>query len=203
VNISPDNRFLVVADLGLDQLRVYRFDPGTGSLTPNDPPFLKIAPGSGPRHLVFSSDGRLSWVLNEMAATITALSYDQGSGRFTERQTVSALPGDFTGVRSAAEIVIHPSGRFLYTSNRGHDSIATFNVDSSTGFLEPVAWVQTRGKTPRNFAIDPDGSYLLVANQDSGTLGVFRIDPKNGALIPTGDPVETPVPVSLVFVEQH
>jgi len=199
VNPSPDNRFLVVTDLGLDQILVYRFDVKTGALTPNAPPFTKSTPGSGPRHLTWSSDGKFAWVLNEMAATVTALAYDKALGVFSDLQTISALPNDFAGSKSGAEVAVHPNGRFLYTSNRGHDSIAIFDVDARKGLLTPSTWASTRGKTPRHFASDPTGAYLIAANQDSNGLAVFRTDPKTGGLADTGNISEAPAPVSIVF----
>ena len=200
VNISRDNRFLIVTDLGLDEVLVYRFHAMEGSLTPHDPPFIKMAPGSGPRHFTFSPDGKSAWVLNEMNATVTSLSYDETLGRFTNRQTVSTVPGDFSGTRSGAEILVHPSGKFLYTSNRGHDSIAVFNLGTAGVSFGSATWVPTRGKTPRSFAMDPNGSFVVTANQDSDNLTVFRVDAKSGGLSAAGDPVEAPVPVSVVFV---
>lgn len=199
VNISPDNRFLVVTDLGLDQVLVYRFDAIAGSLAPNTPPFVKMEPGAGPRHLTFSPDGRFGWVLNEITATVTSMSYDKTSGAFAVKQSISALPPDFSGARSGAEILIHPNGRFLYTSIRGHDTIASFSVDSQSGLVTPAAWIPTRGKTPRNFAIEPDGNYLLAANQDSNSIAVYRLDTETGGLSPVGEVLGTPVPVSIVF----
>jgi 6-phosphogluconolactonase len=199
VNISPDNRFLIVNDLGLDQTLVYRLDAKKGALTPHTPSFWKAAPGSGPRHLTFSADGKFAWVLGEMSGTVTALSYNKTTGTFAEVQTLSTLPSDFTGPKSGAEIEVHPNGRFLYTSNRGHDSIAIFDVDPKKGVLKPNAWVPTRGKTPRHFAIDPSGGFLLAANQDSNSVAVFRIDPTSGGLTPAGEIADTPVPVSIVF----
>lgn len=201
VNISPDNRFLIVADLGLDEMLVYRFNAESGSLTPNDPPFVKIAAGSGPRHLAFSADGAVAYVANEMKASITAMTYDKVRGTLTEFQTISMLPADFTGTKSAAEIAMHPNGKFLYASNRGHDSIAMFHVDAVKGSLTAGSRTLSGGKSPRNFAIDPTGKFLLAANQDSNNVVVFRIDPKNGALSPTGDVLEVGSPVSIVFAD--
>jgi 6-phosphogluconolactonase len=203
VNISPDNRFLIATDLGLDQTLVYRFDSKNGTFTPNTPPFWKSAPGSGPRHFTFNEDGRFAWILGELDATVTTLSYNKAAGTLTELQTLSALPNDYTGPKSAAEIAVHPNGRFLYTSNRGQDTIAAFSVDSQKGLLKSETWVPTRGKTPRHFAIDPKGAYLLAANQDSNTVAVFTIDQKTGGLAPAGELVDTPVPVSIVFVPSH
>jgi len=199
VNISPDNRFLAVTDLGLDEVLIYRFDAKAGSLTPHDPPAIKTTPGSGPRHLAFGPDGRFAWVVNEMSATVTALSYDRTLGKFTPAQDVSALPRDFGGTKSGAEILVHPNGKFLYTSNRGHDSIAIFKPEG--GVLSTSAtWVPSRGKTPRSFAIDPEGAFVVAANQGSNNLAVFRVDTKTGGLSPAGDVVEAPLPVSVVFV---
>jgi 6-phosphogluconolactonase len=140
-------------------------------------------------------------VLNEIAATITAFRYDAKSGTLSELQTLSTLPADFTGEGSGAEIAIHPSGKFLYTSNRGHDSIAIFRVDPSQGTLTAAGHISTQGKAPRNFAIGPTGAFLLAANQDSGNIVEFRIDPKTGALAATGATSQVPFPVSIVFAE--
>ena len=199
VNISPDNRFLAVTDLGLDEVLIYRFDAKAGSLTPHDPPAIKTTPGSGPRHLAFGPDGRFAWVVNEMSATVTALSYDKTLGKFTLVQDVPALPRDFGGTKSGAEILVHPNGKFLYTSNRGHDSIAIFKLEGEV-LSTSATWVPSRGKTPRSFAIDPEGAFVVAANQGSNNLAVFRVDTKTGGLSPAGDVVEAPLPVSVVFV---
>jgi 6-phosphogluconolactonase len=199
-NLSPDNRFVLVPDLGLDQILVYRFDQADGALTANDPPFVKIAGGAGPRHLAFHPNGRFAYVIDELAATVTALTYDSGRGSLQEFQTISTLPADFTGGKSAAEIAVHPNGKFLYASNRGHDSIAAFAIDPAKGALTAVDRPLTQGKNPRNFAIDPTGAYLFAANQDSDNIVVFRIDPKTGKLAPTGDVLEAGSPVCVIFV---
>jgi 6-phosphogluconolactonase len=199
VVVSADNRFVLVADLGTDRIVVYEFDAAKGTLTAGTPAFVKSAPGAGPRHLTFSSDGRYVYVLNEIAVSVTVFSFE--NGRLSELQTLSTLPADFAGSKSGAEIVVHPNGKFLYASNRGHDSIALFQIDSSKGTLTSAGYVSTLGKTPRNFAIDPTGAYLLAANQDSGTIVVFRIDPRTGSLTPSGNVVQIPAPVSLVFTE--
>jgi len=200
VVVSADNRFVMVPDLGLDQVVVYRFDPVKGSLTPNTPPFAKVAPGSGPRHLAFRSDGRYAYVLNEMLATVTGFQYDSKTGSLKEVQTLKTLPAGFTGTNSSAEIAVHANGKFLYASNRGHDSIAIFHIDPLKGTLTPAGDVPTQGKTPRNFRIDPSGRYLIAANQDSNNVVVFAIDPKTGGLTPTGTNLTVPSPVSIVFV---
>ncbi len=199
VNVSPDNKFLLVADLGLDEILTYRIDTAKGTLTPGDPPYTKIAGGSGPRHFAFDPKGKFAYVCDEMVSKVTAFTYDAAKGSLTEIETVSMVPKDFTGNNSAAEIFVHPNGRFLYASNRGHDSIVVFAIDEKKGTLTPVDWTSTQGKTPRNFAIDPTGRYLFAANQDSGNIAVFRIDAKTGKLTPTGDNLQVPFPVCVVF----
>jgi 6-phosphogluconolactonase len=199
---SPDNRFALAADLGLDEVVVYRFDPARGSLTPNNPPFGKTPPGSGPRHFAFHPNGRFVYVINEIKCTLSTFSYDAAHGTLKELQTVSTLPDGYkvTGDDSTAEVRVHPSGKFVYGSNRGHDSIAVFAVDSAKGTVTPVERVSTQGKTPRGFGIDPTGGYLIAGNQDSDSLVVFRIDPKTGRLTPTGQKLEAFAPVDVEFV---
>jgi len=197
---SPDNRFVLTADLGLDQLVVYRFDAAKGSLTPNDPPFAKLNPGAGPRHFAFHPGGKFVYVINEMQSTVTAFAYDATAGRLRELQTVSTLPKNFAGENTTAEIRVDSSGRFLYGSNRGADSIAVFSIDAEKGTLTPVERVSTQGKEPRNFEIDPTGKYLFAANQNSGNVVIFRIDAKTGRLTPTGQEFKVPSPVCVTFV---
>ena len=199
IALSPDNRFAVVADLGLDQLLVYSFDAAKGTLGAK-PQVVKASPGAGPRHLVFSFDSRFLYMLNEMQSSVVAYSYDAASGAMHELQTISSLPKGFSGENTAAEIEIDPSGKFLFASNRGDDSIAVFAIDPRTGMLTHVETDSTGGKTPRNFAIDPTSSWLLAANQDSDKIVVFRIDQKTGHLNPTGDVFQLPSPVCLKFV---
>lgn len=198
INLSPDNRFAIAADLGVDKLFVYRFDSARGSLVPNDPPFAAVKPGAGPRHFAFHPNQRYGYVINELDSTVTAFSWQSAKGVFKEVQTVSTLPPDFTGESTCAEVQVHPSGKFLYGSNRGHDSIAVFSIDGK-GALKPVEHVSTQGKVPRNFAIDPTGSWLLAANQNSGNVVVFRIDAKTGRLKPTGQTLEVASPVCVRF----
>lgn len=201
VVLSPDNRFLLVADLGGDRVFVYRFDERSGKLTLNDPPGGILPPGSGPRHIAFSRDGKLLYVLSELKDTVTTFHWDASKGALQSTDTLSALPAGYTGPKSGAEIAVHPSGKFLYTSNRGHDSIAMFAI-AADGKLTASGHQPTRGKTPRNFAIDPTGKFLLAANQDSSTIAVFRIDEKTGKLAPVGDPVAVPTPVSILFMSR-
>lgn len=200
INLSPDNRFAIAADLGLDQLLVYRFDPTKGSLAANNPAFTKVNPGAGPRHFAFHPGGRFAYVINEMQSTVSAFSYDAAGGVLRELQTIATLPKGFTGDNTTAKVQVHPTGKFLYGSNRGHDSIAVFAIDAARGTLTPIEHVSTQGKTPRNFGIDPTGSYLLAANQDSDNIAVFRIDPKTGRLTPTGLVLKVPSPVCVKFV---
>ncbi len=200
IETTADNRFAVVADLGLDELLVYRLDEKDGSLKPNDPPFAKLDPGVGPRHVAFLPNGKFAYSVNELGSSVTSFSYDANRGVLKPLATVSTLPQGFSGKNDAAEIHTLGSGKFIYASNRGHDSIAVFAVNEKTGALKAVQDVPTQGKTPRNFTIDPTGTRLLVANQDSGNIVVFRIDEKTGQLTPTGQTLETPQPVSLEFV---
>jgi len=199
IALSPDNRFAVVADLGLDQLLVYDFDVAKGILGAK-PQIVRAAPGAGPRHLVFSPNGRFLYVINELLSTVVTYSYNAATGTLHELQTISTLPKGFSGQSAAAEIEIDPSGKFLFASNRGNDSVAVFAIDSDAGTLTHVETDPTGGKTPRNFAIDPTGSWLLAANQDSDEVLVFRIDRKTGHLTPTGETLRVPSPVCLKFV---
>ena len=199
IELANDNRFAIAADLGLDELLVYQFDAARGTLSPNNPPFAKVQAGSGPRHFAFHPSGKYVYVINEMGSTVTAFSYDAAHGTLHEQQTISTLPKDFKGKNDTAEIEVHPNGKFLYGSNRGHDSIAVFAIGPK-GMLKVVEYVSTEGKTPRSFAIDPTGSYLFAANQGSNKIVVFRIDSKTGHLTPTGEALEAPSPVCIKFV---
>jgi len=200
INLDAANRFAVVADLGLDKLFVYRYDSAKGTLTPNDPPSASVAPGAGPRHFTFHPNGKNAYVINELSSTVTVLRYDGERGSFEPFQTVSTLPKDFKGSSTTAEVQVHPSGKFLYGSNRGHNSIAVFAIDPKTGALSYVGHQADRIKTPRNFAIDPTGTYLLVANQDSDNIVVFRIEADSGELKPTGTVAEVPMPVCVRMI---
>jgi 6-phosphogluconolactonase len=198
IELANDNRFAIAADLGLDELLIYHFDPAHGTLSPSNPPFAKVQPGSGPRHFAFHPNGKYVYVINEMGSTVTAFSYD-AHGTLKEQQTISTLPQDFKGKNDTAEIEVHPKGKFLYGSNRGHDSIAVFAIGPK-GMLKAVEYVSTEGKMPRSFAIDPTGSYLFAANQGSNKIVVFRIDSKTGHLRPTGEALEAPAPVCIKFM---
>ncbi len=221
-SITPDleNRFALVADLGLDRLLVYRIDPAGGRLTPNDPPSVVLAPGAGPRHVALHPSGRHVYVINELGCTVTAFgwvgmegawgnrgptefshptSIDAARGALAEVQTVSTLPDGFDGRNTTADIHVHPSGRFLYGSNRGHDSIVAYAIDPATGRLDHLMHASTGGRKPRNFAIDPSGRFLLAANQDSDSIVTFRIDEGAGTLAPTGHVADVPTPVCVRF----
>ncbi|MBI3477529.1 MAG: lactonase family protein [Acidobacteria bacterium] len=200
IQLTPDNRFAIAADLGLDELLVYRFDVAKGTLTPNDPPFGKVEPGAGPRHFVFDPRGKFVYVLSEMSGSITSFAYDARTGALRNLQAISTLPTDFKGHNDSAEIVASSSGKFLYASNRGPDDIAVFNTGSAKGTLQLVEHVSTKGKAPRNFAIDPTGRFLFVANQESNNIVVFKIDPKTGRLTDIGQTLKAPSPVCIVFL---
>ena len=196
---SPDNQFTLDCDLGLDRISVNRLEASAARLAHHDPPFATVAAGSGPRHLVFSRDGRFVYVINELASTITVFLYHPWGAALTRAQTISTLPVDFNGTNTGAEIALHPDGRFLYASNRGHDSIAVFTVDRRTGRLTLVGHQSTLGRTPRHFAIDPTGRWLLAENQGSDAVVVFAIDPVTGGLKPTGQTIALGAPVCAVF----
>jgi 6-phosphogluconolactonase len=203
ITADAADRFALACDLGLDKVLVYHLDPAKATLLPNDPSFASVQPGLGARHLVFSPDGRFAYVISEIGATLTAFAYDPQRGALKELQTVSMLPQDFKGAKSAAEIQIHPSGRFVYGSNRGHDSITVYSIDPVTGKLSWVDCQASQGKTPRHFVIDPTGQWLLAENQDSDSIVVFRLDPATGRLSPTGQVIEVPSPVCAVFAPKR
>jgi 6-phosphogluconolactonase len=202
VNLDAANRFAIVADLGLDKVLVYKFDAAAGTITPNDPPALDLPGGSGPRHFAFHPNGKFAFVNNEMASSLTALNYDAAKGEFKIVGAVSTLPEPVKG-NSTAETVVHPNGKFVYTSNRGHNSIAIFAVDSETGALKALGHQREGIKIPRNFNIDPSGKWMVVANQDGDSIIVFAIDAKTGALTPTGQKAEVGAPVCVKFVSKN
>jgi 6-phosphogluconolactonase len=201
IDVDSANQFAVAADLGLDRVFVYSFDAVRGALG-RDPAFVSLEPGAGPRHVAFHPEGRFAWVLNELALTLTTLRYEPERGGLEAAGTVSSLPDDTAVSKefSGAEVMVHPDGRFLYASNRGHDTIAVFAIDEKAGALRRIEHVSTGGKRPRGFGIDPSGQYLLAANQDSDNVVVFRIDRATGRLTATGHTVEVGSPVALAFV---
>ena len=201
INPTPDNKYAIAADLGMDKLLVYKFDADKGTLTPNDPAFTSIAPGQGPRHFTFHPNGKWAYNCNEMGLTARAFAYDGDKGTLIEMQSLSTLPEDANRKgASTAEVQVHPSGKFLYVSNRGHDTIAIFTIDPASGKLTAAGHQPSGGKTPRNFRIDPTGNFLLAANQDSGNIVVFRIDQTTGGLTPTGATAEVGSPVCIKFM---
>ncbi|WP_437202597.1 lactonase family protein [Planctomicrobium sp. SH664] len=198
-NMSPDNRFVLVADLGLDSVFVYRLDPESGKMTPNDPPAVKTHSGAGPRHLCFHPNGKFAYVNGEQDNTIIAYAWNGEKGILTPLMHASTLPADFHQKSYTAEVVVHPSGKFVYVSNRGHDSLAAFAIQPD-GTVKPVGHYPSGGKTPRNFNIDPTGKWLLVANMDSDNLVVNRIDQETGALTPVGDKIQIPAGCCVKFL---
>jgi len=199
VYLSASNHYAFVPDLGLDKIMIYDLDAAQGQLVPHDPPSVGVAPGSGPRHFALHPNGRNAYVINELSSTVTTFVYNVESRTAQVLQTLSTLPQGFSGTNTCAEVQVHPSGKFLYGSNRGHDSIAIFAIDQDTGKLRFLAHESTQGKNPRNFALDPTGTWLLAANQDGGNIVVFRIDAEKGTLTPTGDSVKVANPVCIQF----
>ncbi len=199
---DPAGRFVAVPDKGLDRTFIYRFDAERGTIAPNEPPFVQARAGAGPRHIAFHPDAPYAYLLNELDATITAYEYDTERGVLEPRQLIGTLPPAYTGRSTGAEIAVAPSGRFLYASNRGHDSIAIFAIDAHTGTLTVVGWEPTQGTMPRFFALDPSGQFLYVANQSSDTIVAFRVDAATGGLTPTGHVVRIGSPVCIVFAEE-
>jgi 6-phosphogluconolactonase len=200
--VSPDNRFVLVADIGLDRLYSYRLNPSAGSLEPNDPPFAALHPGWGPRHLAFHPNGRYLYLISEMGSMITTFAYDAARGTVKELQTVSTLPEGFAGKSTAAEIQVDRKGKFIYASNRGDDSIGVFAIDANTGTLSPTQHISTEGKTPRAFALDPTGQYLFAANQNSANIAILRVNSTTGGLTSTGKTLtDSPEPSCVIFVE--
>jgi len=201
IDLSPDNRFAFVDDLGLDEVLVYRFDDTKGTLAPNDPPFARLDAGSGPRHFALHPQGAFAYVISEMKSTVTAFKMDGKTGALVPLQTISTLPKDFTGQNDDAEIRVHPLGTFLYASNRGHDSIAVFKIDPHKGTLTPMDYVSTQGKTPRSFEIDPMFSSLFAENQASDNIFVFPLR-GDGTLGVTVRELDVPSPVCLKFLAE-
>ena len=199
VTLSPDGRFVIVCDLGLDRIFTYQLAAERAGLTPATPPFVATAPGSGPRHFAFGADGRHAYALTELGNTVLVFDYQAATGALTTRQTLSTLPADFSGASSGAEIRVHPNGRFVYASNRGHDSLAVFAVEVATGRLTLVQHAPCGGKNPRNFALSPDGQWLVCANQNSDSLTVLRVDDQSGRLTLTGQTAAVGLPVCVRF----
>jgi len=198
INIDATNKYAVAADLGTDKLYIYKFDAKTGTLSEHSD--ISMKPGAGPRHFNFHPSNKYAYAINEMHSTVTAMSFDALTGRLTEIQSIPTIPVEPEATMSTAEILVHPSGNFVYGSNRGHDSIAVFTIDKKTGKLARAENEPTQGKTPRNFGISPDGKWLVAANQNSDSLVVFKIDGKTGTLTPTGQKLDAPMPVCVRFL---
>jgi 6-phosphogluconolactonase len=201
VTMDPTNRFALVCDLGLDQVLVYKFDADQGKLTPNNPPHAALKPGAGPRHLAFHPNGKFAYVINELDSTITTFAFDSEKGSLTAVETVPTLPLYYDGENTTAEIHVHPSGKYLYGSNRGHESVVLFEIDEDTGKLRFIEEQGTGGKTPRHFELDRRGAHLIIANQNTHTLLVCRVDAENGRLKPSGVFVDCPSPACVKFLE--
>jgi 6-phosphogluconolactonase len=200
VVVGPSNKHVYVADLGLDKVMIYNFDSSQGKLTPNDQPYVRTKPGAGPRHLTFHPNGKMAYLINELDSTIVAYVYDEHKGSLKEIQTVSTLPEDCRGVNYAADIHVTPSGKFLYGSNRGHDSLVIYKFDERTGMLKYIGHQNTLGRVPRNFAIDSLGRFLLVANQRSNNIVSLQINHETGLLEPAGHEIHVPSPVCVKIV---
>lgn len=200
INLDPSNRYALVCDLGMDKVLVYRYDAERGRLTPHDTPWAESRAGAGPRHLDIHPSGRWVYVINELDLTVDAFAFDRDAGTLRHTQRVPTVPDGVTGSRSTADIHCAPSGKFVYGSNRGHDSIAAFAVDEQTGHLTPLGQTPTQGRTPRNFVIDRTGTWLFAANQDSDTIVTFRLDPHTGALEASGLVASVPTPVCVCLM---
>lgn len=200
IMLDRNERYAFASDLGIDKVMIYRFDRVTGKLTPAKQPFAELKAGAGPRHLTFHPNGKYLYVINELDSSMTVFGYDERNGTLTHIDTVSTLPGDFSGTSYCADVHVSQSGKFLYGSNRGHNSIVVFEIDPRTGKLKLVQHISTEGDWPRNFAIDPSGAFLLVANQRSDNVVTFSIDPGTGQLKPTGHNEVIPSPVCLKFL---
>ncbi|OGV56442.1 MAG: hypothetical protein A2X45_03240 [Lentisphaerae bacterium GWF2_50_93] len=201
INFSPDNRFAYVADLGIDKIMIYKIESESGRLLQNDPPEIKIKPGAGPRHLTFSPDGKFAYLINELDETIVAFVYEPANGNLSEIQTISTLPEGFSGTSICAEVRVHPNGKFLYGSNRGHDSIAIYKIDAVKGTLTLLGFQNSGIRNPRNFNIDPTGQLCIVANQDSDSVIVFRINQETGLLVVTEGKITIGKPVCVRFLK--
>ena len=200
IGVTSENRFVMAADLGIDQVLVYRFNEKPGILSANHPASVAMEPGSGPRHLDFHPNGKFVYVLSELQSKINVFSYDSRQGTLQPLQHIATVPKEFSGANYPAEIRVHPNGRFLFASNRGHDSIVVFSIDQEKGTLSLVGHFSTQGKKPRNFEIDPSGANLFVANQESGNVVIFNIEQTTGKLTPTGQVLHIDSPVCLKFM---
>jgi 6-phosphogluconolactonase len=197
---DPTNKFGLVADLGTDQIVIYKFDAKTGKLTPNDPPATKVIGGQGPRHLAFHPDGKWAYAIAEMANEVMAFTWDSTKGTLTQFQAVKTLAADFKGDSTAAEIAVRADGKFLYASNRGEDSIVVYAIDQTTGELTLRQRTSSRGRVPRYFTFDPGNKWLIVSNQEGANISVFGVDAQTGELTPKGEPLALVKPMAVVFL---
>jgi 6-phosphogluconolactonase len=199
-NFDPGGRFVYVPDLGVDKVYIYRYDAAAQQLADANPPFVKVTPGFGPRHMAFHPNRKFVYLINEMGGAMTGFRIDNSTGGLSEFQSIGTLPSGYTGENTSAEVEILPNGRFLYASNRGPDDIAIFSINQENGSLRPVGHVSTQGKGPRDFTIDPTGNFLFAANQYTANVVVYRIDNQTGALAPTGTILHVSSPVCVAFV---
>jgi 6-phosphogluconolactonase len=199
-NFDPSGKFVLVPDLGVDKVYIYRFDPQTRSLSEGSPPTVSVTPGFGPRHLSFHPNGKFAYLINEMGGAVVVFSWDSNAGQLVPLQTLSTLPPDYHGENTSAEVHVLPNGLFLYASNRGPDDLAMFAVDPASGTLRLLGYQPTMGKHPRDFKIDPTGQFLFVANMYSDSVVIFRIDSATGQLTPTGTVLHVPMPDCVTFL---
>ena len=200
--LDPSGRFVLVPDKGLDRVFVFRFDAKRGRLAPTEQGSVQTRPGAGPRHLAFHPRLPIVWVLNELDSTTTTYRWDAERGALAPMQVITTLPTDFTGYSTTAEIAVAPDGRFVYCSNRGHDSVAIYAADNASGLLAPVGWQPTLGSGPRFVCLDPAGRFLYAANEQGDTVVTFRVDAASGKLAPTGQVIGNASPVAIVFAGQ-
>ena len=198
--VDPSNRFALAIDLGTDRIAIYRFNATSGALTPHDPPHVGVKAGSGPRHLAWHPNGQLAYVIQELTNEIIVFAWDSAKGTLSELQTVPTLPAAFSGTNTAAEIAVHPNGKYLYASNRGHDSIASYAIEAQTGHLRLLKHISSQGKTPRYFAFDPTGRWMIVSNQDSGDVAVIEVDGSSGELRAQQGSRKLDKPMGVVFL---
>ena len=198
--VDPSNKFVLSTDLGNDKIYVYKFDANTGKITPNTPAFGMVKPGEGPRHLLFSPNGKVLYCITEMGATVTAFNWDGKTGTLTAFQDISTLPANFKDFNKDAELALSPNGKFLYASARGHDALAVFAIDAKTGALSLVQDAPAGGKTPRYFSFDPTGKWIICGHQDSNTAVVFSYDAATGKLTQHGDPIAATSPICMRYL---
>jgi 6-phosphogluconolactonase len=197
--VSPENKYLLVNDLGLDRIMVFHFDPKTAKLIPNDPPYYSATPGSGPRNLTFHPNGKWAYSIAEMGSILECMDWDGDKGTLTRLQVISSLPKEHKSPTDAATVQVHPNGRFLFGSNRGDDSITAFSIDPTNGHLTLIQRISCEGGSPRHFAVAPDGRWLVVANQDTANIVILKCDPETGKLASTGRQYSLDSPVCVVF----